>query len=97
MEENSNDILRQVRKIEIKTRGLSNDIFAGQYHTPFKGRGLPFSEVREFLLGVALRDLYWNVTARRRTPPLTALEEERQLTLVLLVDVSGSPLFAPPE
>lgn len=93
MSENSNDILRQVRKIEIKTRGLSNEIFAGQYHSAFKGRGMAFSEVREYRVGDDVRDIDWNVTARSRAPHVKVYEEERELTMMLLVDVSGSRLF----
>ena len=93
MSENSNDILRQVRKIEIKTRGLSNEIFAGQYHRAFKGRGMAFSEVREYRIGDDVRDIDWNVTARSRAPHVKVYEEERELTMMLLVDVSGSRLF----
>lgn len=93
MSENNNDILRQVRKIEIKTRGLSNEIFAGQYHSAFKGRGMAFSEVREYRVGDDVRDIDWNVTARSRAPHVKVYEEERELTMMLLVDVSGSRLF----
>lgn len=93
MTENSNDILKQVRKIEIKTRGLSNEIFAGKYHSAFKGRGMSFSEVREYRIGDDVRDIDWNVTARSRKPHIKTYEEERELTVVLLVDVSGSRLF----
>lgn len=93
MSENSNDILRQVRKIEIKTRGLSNEIFAGQYHSAFKGRGMAFSEVREYRICDDVRDIDWNVTARSRAPHVKVYEEERELTMMLLVDVSGSRLF----
>ena len=93
MSENSNDILRQVRKIEIKTRGLSNDIFAGQYHSAFKGRGMAFSEVREYRVGDDVRDIDWNVTARSRSPHVKVYEEERELTMMLLVDVSASRMF----
>ena len=93
MSENSNDILRQVRKIEIKTRGLSNEIFAGQYHSAFKGRGMAFSEVRDYRIGDDVRDIDWNVTARSRAPHVKVYEEERELTMMLLVDVSGSRLF----
>ncbi len=93
MEDNSTDILKQVRKIEIKTRGLSNEIFAGKYHSAFKGRGMAFSEVREYRIGDDIRDIDWNVTARTRKPHIKTYEEERELTLMLLVDVSGSRLF----
>ncbi len=91
--ENSSDILKQVRKIEIKTRGLSNDIFAGHYHSAFKGRGMAFSEVREYRPGDDVRDIDWNVTARSRKPHIKIYEEERELTMMLLVDVSGSRMF----
>ena len=93
MESDSSDILRQVRKIEIKTRGLSNDIFAGHYHSAFKGRGMAFSEVREYRVGDDVRDIDWNVTARSRSPHIKVYEEERELTMMLLVDVSGSRMF----
>ncbi|MDD3107683.1 MAG: DUF58 domain-containing protein [Alistipes sp.] len=91
--ENSSDILKQVRRIEIKTRGLSNDIFAGKYHSAFKGRGMAFSEVREYRIGDDIRDIDWNVTARSRQPHIKTYEEERELTMMLLVDVSGSRMF----
>ena len=84
------DILRKVRKIEIKARGLSRDIFAGQYHSAFKGRGMAFSEVREYQYGDDVRDIDWNVTARFHHPYVKVFEEERELTVMLLVDVSGS-------
>lgn len=93
MTENSSDIIRQVRKIEIKTRGLSNDIFAGHYHSAFRGRGMAFSEVRDYHLGDDVRDIDWNVTARARKPYIKVYEEERELTMMLLVDVSGSRMF----
>ena len=84
------DILKKVRQIEIKTRGLSNNIFAGQYHSAFKGRGMAFSEVREYQFGDDIRDIDWNVTARFNRPYIKVFEEERELTLMLLIDVSGS-------
>ena len=84
------DILKKVRKIEIKTRGLSQNIFAGQYHSAFKGRGMAFSEVREYQFGDDVRDIDWNVTARFHRPYVKVFEEERELTVMLLVDVSGS-------
>ena len=90
---NTNDILSKVRKIEIKTRGLSNNIFAGQYHSAFKGRGMAFSEVREYQFGDDVRDIDWNVTARFHRPYVKIFEEERELTVMLLVDVSGSRDF----
>ncbi len=93
MRDNENDILKRVRKIEIKTRGLSNEIFAGKYHTAFRGRGMSFSEVREYRAGDDVRDIDWNVTARSRTPHIKVYEEERELTMMLLVDVSASRLF----
>lgn len=88
-----NEILSKVRKIEIKTRGLSNDIFAGRYHSAFKGRGMSFSEVREYRIGDDVRDIDWNVTARSTKPHIKIYEEERELTMMLLIDVSGSRLF----
>lgn len=91
--ENENDILRRVRKIEIKTRGLSDEIFAGKYHTAFRGRGMSFSEVREYRAGDDVRDIDWNVTARSRKPHIKIYEEERELTMMLLVDVSASRTF----
>ena len=97
MQEQENDILKRVRKIEIKTRGLSNEIFAGKYHTAFKGRGMSFAEVREYRIGDDVRDIDWNVTARSRTPHIKVYEEERELTMMLLVDVSGSRLFGTTE
>lgn len=87
------DILKQVRKIEIKSRGLSNDLFAGKYHSAFKGRGMSFREVREYQIGDDVRDIDWNVTARNRAPFIKTYEEERELTMMLMVDVSGSRLF----
>lgn len=84
------DILKRVRKIEIKTRRLSANIFAGQYHSAFKGRGMAFSEVREYQFGDDVRDIDWNVTARFHKPYVKVFEEERELTVMLLVDVSGS-------
>ncbi|MFM2047841.1 MAG: hypothetical protein RI955_387 [Bacteroidota bacterium] len=87
------EILKRVRKIEIKTRGLSNHIFAGEYHSAFKGRGMSFSEVREYQYGDDVRAIDWNVTARFKQPFIKVYEEERELTLMLLVDVSGSSMF----
>ena len=95
--ESSSDILKQVRRIEIKTRGLSNDIFAGKYHSAFKGRGMAFSEVREYRVGDDVRDIDWNVTARSRQPHIKIYEEERELTMRLLIDVSGSRMFGTTE
>ena len=93
MEHTENDILKRVRKIEIKTRGLSNEIFAGKYHTAFKGRGMSFAEVREYRIGDDVRDIDWNVTARSHKPHIKVYEEERELTMMLMVDVSGSRMF----
>ena len=93
MEQTENDILKRVRKIEIKTRGLSNEIFAGKYHTAFKGRGMSFAEVREYRIGDDVRDIDWNVTARLRKPHIKVYEEERELTMMLMIDVSGSRMF----
>ena len=87
------DLLKKVRKIEIKTRGLSNNIFAGEYHTAFKGRGMAFSEVREYQYGDSIRDIDWNVTARFNRPFIKIFEEERELTVMLIIDVSGSRDF----
>lgn len=86
----TSEILKKVRKIEIKTRGLSQNIFAGQYHSAFKGRGMAFSEVREYQFGDDVRDIDWNVTARFHHPFVKVFEEERELTVMLLIDVSGS-------
>ena len=97
MQQSENDILRRVRKIEIKTRGLSNELFAGKYHTAFRGRGMSFSEVREYRAGDDVRDIDWNVTARSSKPHIKIYEEERELTMMLLIDVSGSRLFGSTE
>ncbi|MBE6257280.1 MAG: DUF58 domain-containing protein [Prevotella sp.] len=86
----TSEIIKKVRKIEIKTRGLSSNIFAGQYHSAFKGRGMAFSEVREYQFGDDVRDIDWNVTARFHRPYVKVFEEERELTVMLLIDVSGS-------
>lgn len=87
------ELLKKVKRIEIKTRGLSQNIFAGEYHSAFKGRGMTFSEVREYQYGDDIRDIDWNVTARHNHPYVKVYEEERELTVMLLVDVSGSRLF----
>lgn len=87
------ELIKKVRKIEIKTRGLSQNIFAGEYHTAFKGRGMTFAEVREYQYGDDVRDIDWNVTARHNHPYVKVYEEERELTVMLLVDVSGSRMF----
>jgi len=89
----SEDIIKKVRKIEIKTRGLSNDIFAGKYHSAFRGRGMSFSEVREYRIGDDVRDIDWNVTARSNKAHIKVYEEERELTMMLIIDVSGSTGF----
>ena len=91
------DILKRVRRIEIKTRGLSNEIFAGKYHTAFRGRGMSFSEVREYRPGDDVRDIDWNVTARAHRAHVKVYEEERELTMMLLVDVSASRMFGSEE
>ena len=91
------EILKKVRRIEIKTKGLSNHIFAGEYHSAFKGRGMSFSEVREYTHGDDVKNIDWNVTARFSTPFVKVFEEERELILMLLVDVSGSSLFGTQE
>lgn len=87
------ELLKKVRKIEIKAKGLSRNIFAGEYHSAFKGRGMTFSEVREYQYGDDVRDIDWNVTARQNHPYIKVYEEERELTVMLLVDVSGSKDF----
>ncbi len=89
----ANDLLKKVRKIEIKSRGLSQNMFAGEYHTAFKGRGMTFSEVREYQPGDDVRDIDWNVTARHNKPYVKVYEEERELTVMLMIDVSGSRSF----
>lgn len=89
----TNELLKKVRKIEIKAKGLSQNIFAGEYHSAFKGRGMTFSEVREYQYGDDVRDIDWNVTARHNRPYVKVYEEERELTVMLLVDVSGSKNF----
>lgn len=86
----TSEIIKKVRKVEIKAKGLSNNIFAGQYHSAFKGRGMAFSEVREYQFGDDIRDIDWNVTARFNKPYVKVFEEERELTVMLLIDVSGS-------
>lgn len=87
------DLLKKVRKIEIKSRGLSQNIFAGEYHSAFKGRGVVFSEVREYMPGDDVRDIEWNVTARNNKPYVKVYDEDRELTMMLLIDVSGSEKF----
>ena len=87
------ELLKKVRQIEIKTRGLSRNIFAGEYHSAFKGRGMAFSEVREYQFGDDIRNIDWNVTARYGHPFIKIFEEERELTVMLLIDVSGSREF----
>ncbi len=89
----TSEIIKKVRKIEIKAHGLSSNIFAGQYHSAFKGRGMAFSEVREYQYGDDVRDIDWNVTARFHKPYVKVFEEERELTVMLLIDVSGSQDF----
>jgi len=91
------DLLKQVRQIEIKTRGLVNEVFSGEYHSVFKGRGMEFSEVREYQPGDDIRNIDWNVTARFGHPFVKIFEEERELTVMLLVDLSGSLLFGSAE
>ena len=89
----ASDLIKRVRKIEIKTRGLTRQVFAGEYHSAFKGRGMSFSEVREYQYGDDIRNIDWNVTARYSDPYIKVFEEERELTVMLLVDVSGSREF----
>ncbi|WDZ98638.1 DUF58 domain-containing protein [Mucilaginibacter sp. SJ] len=93
MAKDTKDLLKKVRKIEIKTRGLSNHLFSGEYHSAFKGRGMAFSEVREYQIGDEIRTIDWNVTARFNAPYVKVFEEERELTVMLLMDVSGSENF----
>ena len=88
-----NDLLKRVRKIEIKSRGLTHQVFAGQYHSAFKGKGMAFSEVREYQYGDDIRNIDWNVTARFNHPYIKMFEEERELTVMLLIDISGSGDF----
>ena len=90
---NTYSLLKKVRQIEIKTKGLSNHIFAGEYNTAFKGTGMAFSEVREYQPGDDLRSIDWNVTARYNAPFVKVFEEERELTVMLLIDISGSKSF----
>lgn len=89
----TSELIKKVRKIEIKTRGLSKQLFSGEYHSAFKGRGMAFSEVREYVQGDEVRTIDWNVTARLNSPYIKVFEEERELTMMLLVDVSGSQVF----
>ena len=93
MDNSASDLLKKVRKIEIKTRALSHQIFAGEYHSAFKGRGMAFSEVREYQYGDDVRNIDWNVTARLRAPYVKVFEEEREMTVMLLVDISRSGFF----
>ena len=90
---NTTEILKKVRKVEIKTKGLSNHIFSGEYHTAFKGKGMAFSEVREYQTGDDVRNIDWNVTARYNNPFVKVFEEEREMTVILLIDISGSSIF----
>ncbi|MCB9197115.1 MAG: DUF58 domain-containing protein [Flavobacteriales bacterium] len=87
------ELIKKVRKIEIKTRGLSSQVFSGEYHSAFKGRGMAFAEVREYMPGDEIRTIDWNVTARFNTPYVKVFQEERELTMMLLVDISGSSSF----
>ncbi len=87
------ELIKKVRKIEIKTKHLSNQIFSGEYHTAFKGKGMAFSEVREYAVGDEIRTIDWNVTARFNEPYVKMFEEERQLTVMLIVDISASGMF----
>src|SRR5664279_3526897 len=91
------ELLKQVRQIELRTRGLVNQVFSGEYHSVFKGRGMAFSEVREYQFGDDIRNIDWNVTARYGHPFIKIFEEERELTVMLLVDVSGSRDFGTVE
>ena len=91
------ELLKQVRQIEIRTKGLVNQVFSGEYHSVFKGRGMEFSEVREYQFGDDIRNIDWNVTARLGHPFIKIFEEERELTVMLLVDLSGSLMFGTVE
>jgi len=93
MARDTKELLKKVRKIEIKTRGLSNHLFSGEYHSAFKGRGMAFSEVREYQVGDEIRTIDWNVTARFNHPYVKVFDEERELTVMLLMDVSASENF----
>src|ERR1700733_15751746 len=93
MAKDTKELLKKVRKIEIKTRGLSNHLFSGEYHSAFKGRGMAFSEVREYQVGDEIRTIDWNVTARFNHPYVKVFDEERELTVMILMDVSGSENF----
>ncbi len=93
----TNELLKQVRRLEIKTRALTNNIFAGEYHSAFKGRGMSFAEVREYQPGDDIRDIDWNVTARMNRPYVKVFEEERELTLMLVIDLSASQSFGTRE
>ena len=92
-QQHTKDLIKKVRRIELKTRGLSNHIFSGEYHSAFKGRGMAFSEVREYVPGDEVRSIDWNVTARTGHPYVKVFDEERELTVVLVADVSGSGDF----
>ncbi len=94
---NTKELLKKVRKIEIKTRRLSDHIFGGEYHSTFKGRGMTFSEVRQYQFGDDVRSIDWNVTARYNEPFVKVFEEERELTMMLMVDISGSEMFGTDE
>ena len=90
---NTKELLKKVRKIEIKTRKLSDHIFGGEYHSTFKGRGMTFSEVRQYQIGDDIRTIDWNVTARYNEPFVKVFEEERELTMMLIIDISGSEFY----
>ncbi|MFB0903061.1 MAG: DUF58 domain-containing protein, partial [Nonlabens sp.] len=94
---NTQELLKKVRKIEIKTRRLSDAVFGGEYHSAFKGRGMTFSEVRQYQFGDDVRNIDWNVTARYSEPYIKVFEEERELTLMLVADISGSTFFGTQE
>ena len=89
----TSELLKKVRKIEIKTKGLSKQVFSGEYHSAFKGRGMAFSEVRNYIPGDEIRTIDWNVTARFNNPFIKVFEEEREMTVILMIDVSGSKNF----
>ena len=93
----TSELLKKVRRIELKTKGLSKQIFSGEYHSAFKGRGMAFSEVREYMPGDEIRTIDWNVTARFNRPYVKVFEEERELTVMLIVDISASESFGTKE
>ena len=94
---NTNELLKKIQRLEIKTKGLTRQVFSGEYHSAFKGRGMAFSEVRDYHLGDEVRTIDWNVTARFNSPFVKIFEEERELTVMLIIDISGSEEFGTAE